>query len=404
MTGHDADVLVIGGGPAGSATALHLARRGLDVLVFDRQSFPRDKPCGEGIMPHGVRMLAELGVLDRIPPAERNWFRGITYVAGASRAVGDFPMLEGGFDRGLGVRRIVLDQAMQEAARAAGVRFAEPEAVTGITFEGGLPVGVQTRSGGGDRTWRGRFVVGADGNRSQTRKRLGLDVTPSKRRRYGVRAHLRFSDPGRIGDTVEVYVTPRGEVYTTPVAPDVLLVALLLEQPSMDQFGGRLEEAWEAFLRDDPVLAARFGGGERISPVLAAGPLSSRSKRPICDGACLVGDAAGFIDPITGEGISIALTSARLAAEAIHHAFTVGDTRAEALVSYERERRRELLDFVVLTNGLLWLSRFPRLAEWVVGRIGRRPELFGKLLGINCGRYTLKDLRFRDVGQLLLPV
>ena len=400
MTRVDADVLVVGGGPSGSATATWLARQGLDVLVFDRQQFPRDKPCGEGIMPHGVRMLDELGVLDRIPEDQRGWFKGITYVAGSARATGAFPVLDGGYAHGLGVRRLVLDEVMQAAARDAGVRFAPQGAVTGLVMEGGKPVGITTKAG----EVRGRFIVGADGNRSQTRARLGLDVAPGKRRRYGVRAHLRYDDPSRIGSTVEVYVTPMGEVYTTPVGPNTLLVALLLEQQHMDRFGGRLEEAYDAFLHDDPTLRERFSGGERISKVMAAGPLATKSSRPITDGAMLVGDAAGFIDPITGEGISIALASARVAAPVIAHALRTGDTSVAALTAYERERRKEMFNFVLLTYGLLWLSRFPRLAQWAVGRFHDHPALFTKLLGINCGHYTFKDVRFREVGQLLLGV
>ena len=400
MAGVDADVLIVGGGPAGSSTACHLARKGLSVMVFDRQSFPRDKPCGEGIMPHGVRELDNLGVLGRISQEERGWFRGIRYCVGDAQADGDFPELSGGYRQGLGVRRIVLDKAIRDTALALGVTYVESTSVEALVEHEGLPVGLKTA----ERSYRGRFLVGADGNRSLTRKRLGLDVPPAKRRRYGVRAHFHYQDTSRVGEFVEVYVTPRGEIYTTPVGPHELLVALLLEQSEMERFGGRLEAAFEEFIFGDPRLAARFSGGTRISPVMAAGPLSSRSKRPITDGALLVGDAAGFIDPITGEGISIALFSARLAAEVIHSALQASDVRVHNLVRYEIERRREMRNFVLMTEGLLWLSHFPRICHWVIKRLSRQPQLFSTLLGINCGHNSFTDVRVTDVGQLLLGV
>lgn len=395
---NDADVLIIGGGPAGCASAIHLARRGLKVMVFDRQTYPRDKVCGEGIMPHGVRMLDELGILEEIPTEARNWFRGITYIINGAQATGDFPTLRGGYGRGLGVRRTVLDQAARDAALKEGVQFIEKTSVKALIFEDEIPVGLKTKT----RDYYGRFIIGADGNRSMTRRRLGLEMPPAKRNRYGVRAHFRYDDPAKIGDTVEVYVTPLAEVYTTPVSENELLVAVLLEQKHMDRFAGRLEEAYEAFFQEDPVIQARFEGGQRISKVMACGPLSSKSKRPITDRALLIGDAAGFIDPITGEGISIALSTAKMASAVIADALTAGDTSLAALVPYERERAQEMIHFKLLTYGLLYLSRFPRLARWAVNRLSNRPELFKKLLGINCGHYTFKDLGVRDVGQLLL--
>ena len=398
MSTYDADVLIVGGGVAGSAMAAYLLERDISVIVFEKKRFPRDKVCGEGIMPTGVRLLDKLGVLDRIPSADKSPFKGITFIAGRARASGDFPGLSDGYPYGLGIRRIILDDAARLEAEARGALYLQETGVESILMDEAPTVKV--RAGG--REWRGRLLVGADGSRSKVRRVLGLGGAPAKRRRYGVRAHLRFRDPERMGTYVEVYALSDGELYTSAVNAQDHLAVILLEQEEMHRFGGRLNAAYDEFIRRHPVLAERFDGAERVSEAMATGPLRQNVRHVVTDHALLVGDAAGFVDPITGEGVSRALLSASMAAPVIADALRAGDTSVGRLRPYEIRRRKEMRSHLIFTHSLLWLSRHPSIAAFAIDRMGRQPAFFSRLLGINYGRYGFSDLRLKDLGRFIL--
>ena len=208
----DAEVIVVGGGIAGSAAALALAQRGHDVIVLDRAQFPREKVCGEGLMPHGVAALRSLGIDPR--PLGRP-FVGIAYHAAGRAAVGRFP--DG---PGVGVRRWRLDAAVHAAAAAVcDVRLGET--VTGI---GGFPGRMEVHTRGGTLTCRA--IVGADGLHSRVRRWAGLHRETAGRPRYGVRAHLQLAEGTPDRDVVDVYVGERAELYLTPTAPGALCLCM----------------------------------------------------------------------------------------------------------------------------------------------------------------------------------
>lgn len=363
---------MVGGGPAGSATALLCARRGMKVLLLERARHPRPKPCGEGLLPHGVEWLRRQALTIEGRP-----FRAIRYVFPDGLEVGGaFP-----HGAGLGVRRTAFDPALVSAAAAAGADVREGIEVTGLQGQavvaGGEPV-------------EGRLIIAADGLHSRLRRWAGLDLAPAGRPRYGVTAH--FAQRSEAGPEVRVYLASDHEVYTTPLDGGELLVALLAERGRMAALKGRLAAGYEEALREHPQLAERLG--PRLDGPLAVGPLNLRARRRWAPGLLLVGDAAGFLDPITGEGMALALEQAELAARAAAD-WLSGDNRALSRYGARSEALGRELGW--LTAALLFLVRRPPLARRVARNLRGHPGTFGQLLDVSARRRRLLPLLPRAI-------
>jgi flavin-dependent dehydrogenase len=391
----DTDVLVVGGGVAGAATARLLAERGHRVVILDRARFPRDKPCGEGVMPTGVRLLDKLGVLAKIHADQCHSLRGVGFVVNGRESVrGDFPDAGEGFTLGLGVKRLVLDNKVLEHARAhpaVEVRELEP-AIDARWPAGGLAEVLTPRA-----HYRARVVVGADGIRSMIRRKLGLELPHGTRRRYGIRAHFTFPESRPLPDYVTVYADPAAESYVTPVSATELEVALLVERGRMKSFAGRLEVAFDAYLQSLRHLREVIDGGQRTSAVLACGPFDVWARSRVADRAILVGDSGGYLDPITGEGIALALQGAYWAAEIVDDALRRDDLSAARLEPYHLRMERASAHSRLLTRAVLSLVRYRRLAAFLVRRLACCPELYSSLLAINCGVRRFWDVRVAEL-------
>ena len=332
------DVVIVGAGIAGSAAAIGLARQGRNVLLLDRSVFPREKACGEGLMPAGVAALARLGVeIDGAP------FRGVRYHHEGRTIEGAFPHQH----RGLGVRRWYLDAALLEAAR----REPNIQVLTGLSAEAPLfkdnrIVGV--RAGG--QEYRADLTVAADGANSILRHKLGWDVS-KRTRRHAVLQHYRLTKA--TPEWVEVHLAQGQETYVTPLPGNEILVATL---------------------GNSPQTPAEFASLERIGPPLGAAPLSVRATQRFAPGCVLLGDAAGNCDPITGGGMSQALLSAELLAEHI-----------DSLEDFDRAREAMLANYRRLTAGVLALANHPALLRPALSLLGLAPGLFSRLLGVAGG-------------------
>lgn len=383
---HDADVLVVGAGPAGAAAACFLADAGHRVVLLDRRRFPREKPCGEGILPAGVDVLREIGIAGAIAADGGQAFGGIRYHAPDGRtAVGAFPAGASG----LGVRRAVLDRALLEAARSRkGVTVVERFAVRALLQdERGAVTGVTD----GERAFRAPLTIGADGTHSIVRTCAGLDGPPTARR--AVRMHFRVPD-GIVEPLVDVYVGHGGEVYVTPVGPDEIGVALLVEggfpKAATGADATRVARSGERRIRE--ALAARGGIARRLaaapaaSTPMAAVGTGTTARRSLADGLLLLGDAAGAPDPITGMGISFALRCARGLPDALAPAFRTGDFSAARMGAYVALRRREVASGYAVTRAVRWLAASDLRAGLAVRAVALAPRLFTAAFTLAQGR------------------
>jgi flavin-dependent dehydrogenase len=330
----DTEVLVAGGGPVGLASAIEARMAGLDVTVVEPRDGPIDKACGEGLMPGALPELVRLGVdPDGMP------FHGIAYLDGRRRVEHRF---DGG--PGRGVRRTVLHAALRERAVAAGVRFHEGR-VDAVHQRAGFVEAVGLRAA---------WLLGVDGLHSAVAREVGLALPPPRaRRRFGQRRHYALPP---WSEFVEVLWTPSGEFYVTPIGDRVVGVALL----------ARRGEHFDDALATAPGLAERLRGVEAASELRGAGPLRQRTRARVAGRVLLVGDASGYIDALTGEGLRIGFAQARAAVAAI-----TTDRPDEYEAAWERETR----DFRRLTGALVRLASSP-LRGTVVPTASRLPGVF----------------------------
>ena len=384
------DVVVVGGGPVGLATAIAARARGLSVRLVDRQRPPIDKACGEGLMPAGVRALTKLGV--RMP--ERSMpLRGIRYLSDGVVAEADFPggsaggAGAGGSNAGRGIRRTELHGALVERAEASGV-----ELVWGTRVESARAGEVRTATA----IWPCRFVVGADGLRSALRRTAGLapvaESAPARwdpRARFGVARHLRLAP---WSERVEVTFGAAAEAYVTPLAADEIGVAILWSGGK-----GSFDELLAERLPAD--LARRLAPGEILGRDHGAGPFLQPVRGAVAGRIALVGDAAGYVDALTGEGLALGFESALALGEAL---------AADDLPSYARKLARLQALPLGLTRLLLVAARRPWLRRRLIAALAADPLLFGNFLGLLGARRPLGDLLvgrcLRLCGRLAWPL
>jgi flavin-dependent dehydrogenase len=380
-----ADVLIAGGGIAGSALAIMLGRAGLTVELFERGRFPKEKACGEGLMPAGVGLLTRLGLAEVVGGAP---FYGVRYYAGTLVAEGRFPIVAGLPAIGRGQRRRHLDHVLFAAAAATpGVTAWTGMPVQAPLYERGRVVGLLVAG----EQQRAPLVVAADGLHSRLRRHLGLDGPPPRRQRVGLRTHFRLA-PGQVQPPwVEVFLGRGYEFYVTPLPHNEILVAGLAERAAI---ASGAETAFQRWLQAQPVLAARLEGAERLTAFMGVAPLASRVKAGVMPGAVLLGDAAGFLDPITGGGMTQALLTAELLTRHIIQAWGTGDSW---LWAYEHERQALLRDYRILTHIVLRLADHGWLARQMLRVLRTSPVFFSHLIGVASGVHPLFSLRMRPV-------
>ena len=327
------DLLVAGGGPAGLATALYGARAGLEVAVVERRTGVLDKACGEGMMPHTLSHLDHFGIAVTGRP-----LRGISYIAGERRVDATFRA-----GAGRGVRRTVLHAALWQAAEAAGVKLVHGEF-------GEITQDAESVCAGG---FRARYLAAADGLHSPIRTSLGLSRPSRGPRRWGIRRHIAIAP---WTDSVEVHWAPGAEAYVTPVAQDCVGIAIL--SASRGGFDRHFEEFTE--LRD------RVHGHEHGQD-RAAGPLRQNASSRVAGRVLLVGDAAGYIDALTGEGMGLAFSAAQALVNCVVQ---------ERPETYDQQWRRLTRRYRLLTAGLVAAGSHAPVRSRIVPAATALPRVF----------------------------
>jgi flavin-dependent dehydrogenase len=353
------DVFVIGGGPAGLATAIAARRRGLSVVLADGAVPPIDKPCGEGLMPDGVEALHQLGIT--IPEGDAYPFRGIRFVSDGRKAEAEFPR-----GTAYGIRRTNLHRLMLDHAAANGVHVLWQAAVTGLHPEGALVAG---------ELMRARWVVGADGCSSRVRSwakldQHELDARPQKNLRFAFRRHYRVAPWTGF---MELHWGRHCQVYVTPVGREEVCVVLISSSPKV-----RLDDRLGEF----PELCARLESAEVASSERGAITVTQRLRRVYRGRTVLVGDASGGVDAITGEGLCLTFRQAALLGDCL----ATGD-----LARYQKCHRALIRRPALMARMMLFMARHRHLRQRTMQVFQSHPRSFAGMLAMHVGEGSARD-------------
>ncbi|HYP41235.1 MAG TPA: NAD(P)/FAD-dependent oxidoreductase [Chloroflexia bacterium] len=371
------DAIVVGAGPAGSATAALLAREGYRVLLLDRAAFPRDKACGEYTSPETERVLDRLGALGAVEEAGARRLRQMRVLSPSGHS---FAMDYGEGPHVIATPRRILDATLVEHARRCGAEVRERAKVEGVTMRDGRASGVLVREKGGTREEQARLVVGADGVHSVVVRSLGVSAPLRWPQNLGMVAHYRGYNG--LEDWGEMHVSAHGYAGLAPQSGGLLNVGLVMPMRASKRMQGSAIERFEAFAHSFPAVADRLKGAERVTAVRGVGPIGARVRRVSGPGYLLVGDAAGFFDPFTGEGVYKALRGAELAAEVASDALNKNDLSEKSLGRYAKLRRKEFAAKDIVCRLVQGFVGVPAGMDYVVKRLDRRDEARMLLTGV----------------------
>ncbi len=389
------DVAVVGAGPGGSATAAFLAERGFSVALLDRACFPRDKPCAEYVSPEARRILDGLlpdGALAAADPAELKGMR-IVSADGTSfegRFLGSHPY-RGYATHGIALRRSELDTALVEAATRRGAQLMERASVGRIDEPRGGVRALGVRQGRERRSVSARLIVGADGLHSQVAKQLGLARRGSVSRVALVTHAVGVRDMRPIG---EMHVCDAGYVGLAPVGHGLTNVSVVVDT-SRVTIGGAPVNWFQEMLARFPEVWRRLELATYVTPLRGAGPFARRTTRATAERVALVGDAADFCDPFTGEGIFSALSGAELLGEHVSSLIETDQLAQQDLRSYDRVRRRTFRGKWWVERIISWVVGRPAVLDHVARRLRAKPHLADLLVGVTGD--------FVPAGKILRP-
>lgn len=388
------DVVVVGAGPAGSTSALLLARLGYRVLLLERAHFPRPKACAEYMSPGVAAVFERLQLGDVRRELSPKAVSGMEIVAPSGKRLRMRYEIDGELKSASTLPRQRLDAALAGAAVAAGVELREGfTAQRSLRSERGV-VGIEGRTRTGSESIHAPLTIVADGARSALSKSLGLDAPVRWPVRLGLVAH--YAGEPRLSDGYgEMHVRPGGYCGIAPLPDGLVNVAVVGGARSMKGSGQAPADFLQSWIDTTPELRIALAGCRRVSPVRGMTPIGSRSRSAVTAGALLVGDAASFFDPFTGEGIHRALVGAELVAGVAHRALMTGDVSRKGMSVYDRLRRETFRRKAAVTALVQLFVQFPWLMEYALPRLARRPaprDTLGLVLG---------DLV--DAGQFLTP-
>jgi flavin-dependent dehydrogenase len=375
-----------------------LAKRGFRVLLLDRAVFPRDKACGEYTSPETESVLARIGALDAVERAGARRLGSMRVISPSGRSFSmDYRSM--GDARGkqvLATPRRSLDATLVECARQSGVEVRERTKVEGVTMRDGRAAGVVCRQAStGSQEIAGRLVIGADGVHSAIVRSLGVGAPLRWPQSLGMVAHYRGYNG--LDDWGEMHVSSNGYAGLAPLSGGLVNVGLVMPMSRArarngDSSAGR----FETFAMSFPEVARRLEGAERVTAVRGVGPMGARVTHTSGPGYMLVGDAAGFFDPFTGEGVYKALRGAELAAQVAAGALEKDDLSAKSLARYSSLRRKEFTAKDIVCRLVQGFVALPPAMDYVVSHLDRREGVRRVMTGV------LGD--FSDARSALSPL
>jgi geranylgeranyl reductase family protein len=377
------DVVVVGAGPAGAVSAAQLAKRGYRVALLDRARFPRHKACAEYLSPGVHEVARRLGIWEAIRCGLPCTVPGMEVVSPKGTVLRLQYSVDGRQRHAATLPRHVLDAQLVAHAEASGAEMISGVIAHEPIMRAGVVSGVSASREGATIRFPAKLTVVADGNRSTIAKALDFAVLPRWPVRMGLVAHYEGSAPLRDGFG-QMHVAVGGYCGVAPLPGGRLNVAIVVKADAVTCAGTKATEYFENWIDEMPALRALLSDCIRISPVRGVGPIGSRVRRVSTAGALLVGDAAGFFDPFTGEGIYRALRGAELIAEVGHDALLRQDVSAESLARYDSLRSRAFRRKHAVTALVQLFVQFPALMEYALPRLARRPgslQALGSVLG-----------------------
>lgn len=371
------DVLILGAGPAGSALARQLASSGCAVVIADKKEFPRAKPCGEFFSPQCQPYLQALGLSSLLADLSSHIVNGMRIHGGAAIAQGNFRQLAGSQApaTGFAIRREVFDHALLQAAEQAGAQaLLRHEFKQLLRDPSGRIIGAELyRPDGTKLTCHARWVVGADGVHSRVARDLGVQRAIEWLEQFALVTHFDGVAPK---DTAEVHLLRGGFFAATTVDEASFSLNLVLPKQALKQRGDR---SWDDFAASymalTPHLQERLRDATRTRPWRGIGPFAYRTTTQTVPGAALVGDAAGYVDPLTGEGIYFALFGAHALGTAIKATLHDPNQEVAAMSTYCKTRSRELNARLCGTKALQRGLRSPWVVRRFLGALTKWPAI-----------------------------
>ena len=373
------DVLVIGGGPAGSTAATLLARKGLSVRLVERDRFPRFQ-IGESLLPYNNDLFDRLGVSEKLKEGEYFPKYGAHFVTGDGRTEYTFRFdrnLPPAYHRSFQVKRSEFDNLLLRNAASAGVDVREGCSVTSVSFDAPDRAMAVTADG---ECHEARFIVDASGHGSVLGNQIGDKSDVASLRKIAFFAHYRGVEKpkGRDAGNTTISIIRNGWFWLIPVTDDTMSVGLVVDRDHFVSCGLKPEEIFEKTIAATPFMAKRMRGAERLTPLYARKDFSYRMRNLVGDRFALIGDAAGFLDPIFSTGVFMAMKSGDIVANAVEARLRDGDMRL--LRRYERDMTRALSRYFHFISSF-YRREFLEVFLQPSNRFGLLPAIVGVLAG-----------------------
>lgn len=384
MTETNYDVIIVGSGPGGSATASRIGAVGRKVLLLDKASFPRDKTCGDALSGKALRGLIDLGLVEKVESVQNSFIRGLVFSSPNGSSMEAIKPGGGKDIAGYCVKRYIFDNLIHEKAeKTENVTFISDFTVTDLIFDGDQVIGVKgKKEGGKEEEYHAKIVIGADGANSVVARKLGTGKTDPGHVAMAARAYYKgvTYNPGQQWDElIELHwvneVLP-GYFWIFPVGNDEWNIGIGMLAKDVKKNKVNLAKVMEQVVTENKMFTGRFKNAEKISPTKAwTLPLGSNPRKMAYNGVLLVGDAACLIDPLTGEGVGNALTSAQLATQVVEEAFEANDFSEKFLMRYHKLVIAELGAEFNRNFGLQKAFRRGFLVDYIIGKAAKSESL-----------------------------